>query len=819
MEEPSSSSLAHGSLRTTSSNYVSSGTPRHQKSDGFNTPQNHLRSEVGNQMAPELLRCPVEVFLRYCSPFKVQERSVQSALKALRGAKLLQGNVWTKYQQQPSAIESTEASIFGHLVPIIKVLENQTCYDEKGVRRSRNFIYVETPNTALPGEHVGGGFKVDSCIFVEKSETRSLEDVAVVAEFKRNRGHADLKDNRLKVVSAANHIMNTDPCRTRMYGISIEDEHMAIWRFSRSHSLKSDAFDFTRNPELFVRALLMFLFAKKEEIGFDPTVHRIRDGDKIQYIYEINPEGSQETLYFRTIELIFNPRTLCINGRKTRVWAVRQVNGKSAKAKFLEGAPTVVLKEVWLDSTSCTELQIQEAINDRLKMLKPKDFDWAGVILKRDLIHAITDFPHNLPFMPILHGGWGQETKECPAEAERDLTILFPERDPMSPVQLGQHVTPESTQALLSASSTNAYAKSAPPQPDLHRDFAVKRQYRLIYGKVGHSLIKAKNISSSFIAIKDVFVALVLLYLAGWVHRDISAGNIILIKGKDGQIHGQLSDLEYAREYHRRDAPATDPKTGTPFFMPIEIHSGRAMKLRSAEVTASLAHASEDQDAATVLTEDNDPLFEQGPVFSYHHDLESLALWTGLWVVLEKVDYEPTKAVLHFLYTVTSDPTPDRENFFKGDKAAATLRERITKAIHPDLPGFNRVFNFIRGKLFHACTNLPDDPQEREDYYHSLYNEIHGALLVLKNTAVKATDVEFEPQHQPPVLRSRSQPVPKKNDDGADYVDGKEKAKSKEKGKEKEEAEREPSDVEFLNSRKRKISDPARLHYKNKRPT
>lgn len=44
-------------------------------------------------------------------------------------------------------------------------------------------------------------------------------------------------------------------------------------------------------------------------------------------------------------------------------------------------------------------------------------------------------------------------------------------------------------------------------------------------------------------------IALRLLFLAGWVHRDISAGNILLYKpvGTDGQ--GKLGDLEYAREY------------------------------------------------------------------------------------------------------------------------------------------------------------------------------------------------------------------------------------------------------------------------------
>ena len=71
--------------------------------------------------------------------------------------------------------------------------------------------------------------------------------------------------NRRKLVSAANHIMNNDPCRMWMYGvwkflymlhakgwmvisiqITIEGEDVAIWYFSRSHSVMSKSFDFAK---------------------------------------------------------------------------------------------------------------------------------------------------------------------------------------------------------------------------------------------------------------------------------------------------------------------------------------------------------------------------------------------------------------------------------------------------------------------------------------------------------------------------------------------------------------------------------------------
>ncbi len=56
-------------------------------------------------------------------------------------------------------------------------------------------------------------------------------------------------------------------------------------------------------------------------------------------------------------------------------------------------------------------------------------------------------------------------------------------------------------------------------------------------------------------------VALILMLLEKWVHRDISVGNIILVKNEDGQWTGRVSDLEYAREFDSTSSGHKDPKT------------------------------------------------------------------------------------------------------------------------------------------------------------------------------------------------------------------------------------------------------------------
>lgn len=58
---------------------------------------------------------------------------------------------------------------------------------------------------------------------------------------------------------------------------------------------------------------------------------------------------------------------------------------------------------------------------------------------------------------------------------------------------------------------------------------------------------------------------------AGWVHRDISPGNLLV---HDGKV--KLADLEYAKPYPDDEQTAAwDQKIGTPDFMANEILEGR----------------------------------------------------------------------------------------------------------------------------------------------------------------------------------------------------------------------------------------------------
>ncbi|KAF5363266.1 hypothetical protein D9756_001092 [Leucocoprinus leucothites] len=791
-----------------------SDTPRRAKGDLGAVAQHKIRSEIAEQIAPELLRCPINVFFSHYSPFNPDNDLVDSAVSALKKKNHLTstGNwrpgTFASLTKPPAkASEKTpddskhesEAVVFGKLTQIVKDMVPQGGNNDD---RTRPFFYTDCGNKVVEGDISGGGFKPDA--FVLRNEYTggkiTLSDGAVVAEFKKSNDPEVTRDNRLGVISAASHIMNNDPCRMWTYGISIEKDMMSVWYFSRSHSVKTDGFNWIEDPRTFTKVFVSFLFAKELEIGFDPSVRRVTYRTKECFIYEIKAEGG--TRYYRTINPIFNPRVACITGRKTRVWEVEEVrliDGSLANVQVVVKGKRVALKDVWLDEGSATEWEIQKTIFDKLKQVRDKDCEWATEGYLRPLIkEALTDFPRNLPFMQIECDGWGKETRERHAEAVADPAIIPAKNLESSASQSAMHTNKKSTMSRPSGASNRPNSVSSRPRYG-SRDYIVKKQYRLVYSSVGYALHDAKDLSTSFKAIKDVTIALVLMFLAGWVHRDVSTGNIIVMN-TGGRVRGLLSDLEYAREFDRINKGASDPKTGTPFFMPVEIHQGRKFRYAEEDVSHSLQALRREEDSS-VNSRANSKNVK--PVFSFHHDLESL-MWIGLWVVLGKiVEHASSGKVFSYLFTNDTNPDPFRCDFFQGAN-----QEVVQDAFHLKLRKrcFSS-FSVIRAWLCKFCSSPKLDKPTRSDF-EALFNEIYGCFELLAEDADKLNDdIEFIPL--PRDIRSPSQEqLPSDDNNDRSVPDGQKKGN---KRKRKVDAGQLSSrSQKSSDSRKRKSSGPQR---------
>ncbi|KAG8840137.1 hypothetical protein FRB96_009595, partial [Tulasnella sp. 330] len=369
-----------------------------------------------------------------------------------------------------------------------------------------------------------------------------------------------------------------------MYGITIENQWMSVWYFSRSHCAISEPFDFTVDYERFVTIMLSFLFATSKELGYDDEIRRWRDLDgHICYVYKIG------TSYYRTIEQIDEHQTGRLGGRATRVWKAIEI----VSANDLRPAPgsvEVVIRDIWLQDGAKTEEALQTAIfeslqkvaillNDEERLEKPTSEDDGRMIDRIKAAKSCNDWTGALEcvknrryedyFLRIGSYGFGAKTKTKAADAEAAPDIFKAAKHPI--VESAQ--LPGANRSTISTSTSTSHGYGAPPPPKVHREYSIRTRHFLVYTEVCVALQFLVDYQDVLKGLEDAVMALRLLLLAGWVHRDISAGNILLYKWSETNSRGKLGDLEYAREYVY-DPSGTiggDPKTGTAIFMPVEI--------------------------------------------------------------------------------------------------------------------------------------------------------------------------------------------------------------------------------------------------------
>ncbi|KAF9454398.1 hypothetical protein P691DRAFT_770599 [Macrolepiota fuliginosa MF-IS2] len=549
--------------------------------------QHYVRSVAMEEMAGEMHECPLQNFLTDYAPFHLSRNSIDAALQHYTNTgKVVESNdypdsvIWADLQLRSSDNKrnETENQVFARLQAIVDDLCQLECL-EKGVKEPRQpqFYWMSCLNWTA-GEIEGVNFRVNACITSNPdSKTVAFADTAVIAGFKRSGKSEEPYQSREQLVSAANQIMNDDPRRTWIYDVTIEDNMMSVWYFCCSHSMKSHAFDFTMDIKSFIHVFMSFLYATPEEIGYDPTIRRQLYDNKFHYIYEL----------------------------------------KTNEGQTKDGASEVALKDVWLEVDADTEKQNQDKVFDALEQLGEKAYSWATEHLRAKPLSAAATAALNL---------------------RKSHNVRTPTTTTTMPTKASGNIIPNLGQVNASSGLLSRFTQP-PSKPQFPRVFQARKHYRLVYGQVGHSLNRAKNHDASFTAIGHVFVVLTLLYLVRWIHRDVSVGNIVLVKDENG-VRGKLSDLEYAKEFGTSSADS-DSKMVTPFFMPIECHNSRSLHnslgrwdagadvLQSNDpfFLAASPESSAAGSATPLVTPSGQPL-SQVP-FQFQHDLESL--W---WIIV-----------------------------------------------------------------------------------------------------------------------------------------------------------------------------------------
>ncbi|KAJ2976429.1 hypothetical protein NUW54_g11566 [Trametes sanguinea] len=496
---------------------------------------------------------------------------------------------------------------------------------------SASCTYEEEPY-ATDSEVSGSQHRIDGFLRLVKSMSprapkRSkapTSDIAVSFEYKCDEKADNITDNRWKALYSAFHTLHSDCQRKHMYSVTIEDNHVSLWHFSRSHSAKSHAFDLL-DVRAVVHALATLIFSTVEDLGYDANISRISEWDKeakenrIRYIYRLGDR------FFKTLKCRDEYDDLYIVGRATRVWEVIEVVSFD-DFSALPNAQRMILRDVWLEDGSDTEREIQRKIFERCDALgrdfpsehdaRLKDVDDATRTLLRQ---RLEDGSYKQLFLTIEADHRGATSKPL-AKGFTPAPYIFDE--PVYLLQEAKQRGSDPQRGLTSRNHSVPDPTVPKAQTDVPREYKPRQRNFVVYQEVCSALHELDDLYDVVQALLDALLALQILFLASWIHRDVSSGNILSYKGR-----GKLSDLEYAKEFNLSiGGRSADPKTGTPIFMAVEVQSGFSIYM---EAPSSESMEDIDQPDAPASSP---PAIRH----NFQHDLESI-FWILTWLVVTHI--------------------------------------------------------------------------------------------------------------------------------------------------------------------------------------
>ncbi|KAF8891899.1 hypothetical protein CPB85DRAFT_248345 [Mucidula mucida] len=517
------------------------------------------------------------------------------------------------------------------------------------------------PNHTTASEVRGGSMKTDARFILNEivSDENVPTSAAVApAEFKTRMNPKNQIDNESKIIGAVGHILYNDPCRRSVIAFTIEDRPMRFWYFSRSHIAVSAQFDYHANPRLFIRFVIFMTFASLEDLGYDPTVERVRVGDskKIQYRFTIGDKVYQTTgiIYELNLDLVT---------RATRVWSVVELD-----SNYLAIGTPKVLKDVWLYFDATPESDIYNAIFAALRQLdedgsvpeneRPPPLQ-SGSSLEQDAKHYFMTIVSD---SVVMINGQPDEAQEPPAGY---LEFFYTEEEDKFAMEAALEGTQRGDVDGNTPTLKRADGEAYPHKKRTHR--------RIVFAELCHTLYRVSTYAAFTKGLAQLVYGLEYMRLAGFVHRDISPGNCLIFEGQT-----KISDLEYTRQY-AGPVHGAAPLTGTPGFMAVE-YQMQKHEFRPKAVRHILRGVSRLPQPA--------PWFR----FNFLHDLESV-IWIYLWFLLETLpeSFTPSEIDEHRIPILIL-----RHRLFDGSLKASTERMNfILNCATPVWCGYNDVTSVL----------------------------------------------------------------------------------------------------------------------------
>ncbi|KAL5525400.1 hypothetical protein ACEPAF_9270 [Sanghuangporus sanghuang] len=547
----------------------------------------------------------LDSFLDFLLPPIWDQIDIDGIISLLRsGGLVTTDGKWKAFENAPSRSSESEEVTFA---PLAEISKNVVDFASAQTGLEPNFA-LSLPRHAQPKPQGARKSCPDGYVILHEADERARRatnnarwtrwwyDIALTTEFKKKGGRKDQNENVSKLMFNIQQTMTLDPCRRFTFGITIENTKMRLWFCSRATPIVSEAFDFTTAIKPLTHVFLSLMFASKEELGWDPTIRPfIKDNGQRAYRIDVRDE------IYETEQLLSDYSADALVSQAARVWKVRHV----------ASGERYVLKDVWLDDDRDVEHNIYEAI---LRDIEDK----YGVNARRDAApHLLTPIAHCF----VRVNGVDDHTTD----------IIMRGFSPSMKHRLKVRVKKAKSYTDLGGSSDadvqSIWRELKAPFPRcLHRRKVHRRKhYRIIFREVAQVLYKVRKLSDVFTVLIDGAKVLKWIHGCGWVHRDISPGNLYLYEGR-----GLVGDLEYAKQ---RSLDAVDERRiGTPDFMAAEAVARHFKHLREdedIEVARRILSQSEGERRKNL---DNFGKRNDVPTFFHNdlHDLESL-WWVAIW--------------------------------------------------------------------------------------------------------------------------------------------------------------------------------------------
>ncbi|CUA75245.1 Putative chromatin-remodeling complex ATPase chain [Rhizoctonia solani] len=480
----------------------------------------------------------------------------------------------------------------------------------------------------------------------------SWRDLIMPIVFSETENGGDRINGRSNVIEIMRLVMRNDPRRRFVHGLTCEN---------------------TRDWRYLVRIILSMLLAPPDRLGFDPEVELVPTDEldaEPNYDITIRNSDTEEYTTYRTLKIVYDVGVDNTVVPGTRVWIVR---------KLVDGdlvGPRCILKDTWIHEDRDPEHTV-------LKEILEAQPSYAQ--------HFLTPIDYGLAYFSVIKPD------------NTHTTIRRTKFIPTKKVLINSSTTSRKSPGALGATGFNGEYHGTTPnsRQEEYRDFRYlnkhpRQHYRIVFKEIGKPVHQLRKWTDVFIAIQGGWEGLYAMHLCGYVHRDVSCGNILLVSGPSGK-RGVIIDLEYAK--HIDDVrPPHDVKTGTAQFMATEVAFVEHDRVYNVRPVESMLEPL--------------PPFRHNPL----HDVESI-WWLCIWMMF-------------YLIPAGEETKIQAENYHK------VFGSPATKQMFFSAPEFHKRTMHLRGVASFVST-MANWLTALNNYYHESYQKqdsskfirIHGDII------------------------------------------------------------------------------------------